>query len=340
MRTLKPKSWAAIACIALLFSCQKNNEEPPLPESKIYASSNTEGIITVFDVSELDEAEEDTFAVAYTDADGIYYESETDVLFQLDRSNNQVKAYQGFSTKETGAMLSPGLVSSVPAGVPAIFANGRGMAKSGGKIVVAVDADSLAGTANAFFVYTLTGNAIEFTSIYLSPFHLWGIHLEGSTLYAVQDNSDTLAVFHDFFAHANGSFVQPSMKVQIEGIVRTHGITYHKASDRMFLTDIGDAASDKDGAFHIIHGFSGKLSAAGNRGSIAASQQTRISGFNTYLGNPVDVAYEENNDLIFIAERANGGGRVLGFEGTVEGNAIPEFNQRLDGASAVHVYSE
>jgi len=50
----------------------------------------------------------------------------------------------------------------------------------------------------------------------------------------------------------------------------------------------------------------------------------------------VDLAYESTTDRIFVAERADGGGRVLGFNmPTASGNFFPSYNQPFAGASAI-----
>ncbi len=321
-----------------LSSCEKDRVIEYQPTSEVFVSSHTTGKLIVYNISELDEPREKIYPVEYSDAEGLYYDRETDILFQLDRTNNQLKGYTGFSTRVKGTPLTADLSSAVTGTIP--LENGREIAMSGNKIVVAANAEGTTNLLNAFFVFILDGGSLQYSGVYLSTINLHGIHLEENTLYAVQKDTDTLAVFENIFSKPLGNTINPDMSVRIEGITQAQGLTYHKPSDMMILTDIGSKSVNDDGAIQIITDFKAKLSAAGNKGTIAASQQSRISGFNTNLGNPVDVVYEENLNIIYVAENAHTGGRVIGFAGSANGNAIPEFNQRLDAASALAVYSE
>lgn len=109
----------------------------------------------------------------------------------------------------------------------------------------------------------------------------------------------------------------------------------------MVLTDIGDASSDSDGGLVIITDFTSTLNGTTDGGTIAMAAQARIEGNNTMLGNPVDVAYSEDSKMIFVAERANGGGRVLVYDYfSTNGNPSPAFSQDVAGASAVYYYED
>lgn len=99
----------------------------------------------------------------------------------------------------------------------------------------------------------------------------------------------------------------------------------------MILTDVGLGSEPADGALVIISDF---ISSAAD-GIISVDEQARIEGANTFLGNPVDVAYDEFSSMIFIAERANNGGRVLGFSLDDEGDVSPMYDEIYPGASAV-----
>jgi len=117
-------------------------------------------------------------------------------------------------------------------------------------------------------------------------------------------------------------------------MVRTHGITYDSVDDLMLLTDVGDAASATDGALVAIRNFT----AASADGVIDMSEQGRAKGGASMLGNPVDIAYDRDNGRVFVAERANGGGRVLGFKMPIlTGGIAPFYNELFAGASAIHL---
>ncbi|WP_241489679.1 hypothetical protein [Lacinutrix algicola] len=66
------------------------------------------------------------------------------------------------------------------------------------------------------------------------------------------------------------------------------------------------------------------------------SNQVRVAGSNTVLGNPVDVAYDGDTETVFIAEAANG--RILAFNNIGTGvDLTPAVNNPLASASAVHL---
>ena len=109
------------------------------------------------------------------------------------------------------------------------------------------------------------------------------------------------------------------------------------------MTDIGSADSDSDGAFHYIEDANSKIAAVENGGMLSVSEQVRVEGDNTFLGNPVDVVYDNESENIYIAEVANGGGRVLVFDDDdyeAGGNISPVVNNELDGANSLYFYVE
>ena len=110
----------------------------------------------------------------------------------------------------------------------------------------------------------------------------------------------------------------------------------------MILTDIGDASVDTDGAFHIISNFQSKFDAVADGGTLlVAGNQTRVAGSFTLLGNPVSADYDAVTNTVFIAERANGGGRILAFTNAdAGGNIGPDINNTFSGASSVYFYRE
>jgi hypothetical protein len=98
---------------------------------------------------------------------------------------------------------------------------------------------------------------------------------------------------------------------------------------------------DADGAFHIITNFDSKFNAVANGDTlIVANNQTRIAGSATLLGNPVAAEYDAASNTVFIAEAANGGGRVLAFSNAdAGGNITPSVNNSLASASSLYFYS-
>ena len=136
-------------------------------------------------------------------------------------------------------------------------------------------------------------------------------------------------VFENFFSNPNGSIL-PTKRVTIEGLVRTHGITFSAADNRMILTDVGSATSDSDGGIIVINDFSSKIAATPNMGTITMANQVRVYGPNSSLGNPVDVAYDNVTNNIFIAERLNAGGKVLTFALPMTTSDATPLNSRTE----------
>ncbi|MDC0716468.1 YncE family protein [Nannocystis bainbridge] len=102
--------------------------------------------------------------------------------------------------------------------------------------------------------------------------------------------------------------------------VNLHGIQYDPISKTLILTDVGDAMSDTDGAIFLI---ADADTAEGNV-VVAAS----ISGDQTHLGNPVDLAFDGTH--LYVAEKAQSRvlrySDILGFTGAnnVEEDAFIE----------------
>ncbi len=294
---------------------------------RLFASTNTGGNFTVLDVSDLTDVPSVMYNTTSPDADGIYYDNARKMVYQLSRTSSQVNAYTSESnfTKAGDAMLAFSSTSD--------FTNGREIAVSGNKLVVAEDVDS----ANQLVVYSIIDDGFQYEKTYMVPFDVWGIHLDGNTLYAVVDKTNKLAVFHDFFSHEAGA-VAADMMVGIEGVGRTHGLSYDAEHDTMFLTDIEDADNDADGAFHIITDFTAKAMKAGDGGTIALKDHRCVMGEKSMLGNPVDIAFDYNNQKIYIAERAKDGGMILAFDYPMSGgDAAPVFSLAYPGASAVYL---
>ncbi len=296
------------------------------PSYQVFVSSNTSGKVGVFNFTEDNSSSFRTFDVAGADSDGIYYNKEADVLYQLSRSKNVIQAYS--KVKENLDLnLSPVLTATSTSD----FTNGREIAVLGDKLVVAQDADASNGSVDRFIVYTISPTAITLDKAYDVNKALWGIHLDGNTLYAVEDVSDRVLRFDNFFDLPAG-MITPDQVVSIESMVRTHGITYDREGDVMILTDVAAATSPTDGAFTVIKNYNTKAS----DNVITEAEQIIVEGPLSLMGNPVDIAFDRPSNRIYIAERAKDGGRVLGFDmPSASGDAAPVFNEVFAGASAI-----
>ena len=295
--------------------------------SDFYVSSNTDSLVYVFQRLSDGSISTGTFEVMARDADGIYYDRDNDVLYQLNRTDNVINAYSNVqSTIMNGDALQLTATSSSD------FVNGREIAVMGDMLVVAQDASDANDMTNKLVVYQISANAIDYVKEHTVDINLWGIQFMGSDLVAIVDNSNMVAIYSDFLSQADGA-VTASQSIMVDGLVRTHGITYVMDQDMMILTDVGEASSAEDGAYFIIENFTASIA----DGVIAAEEQRVIAGDQTLLGNPVDIAYDPYDGMIFVAERANGGGRVLGFNFSDMGNIAPSFNMMVPGASAIYL---
>ena len=269
-----------------------------------------------------------TLMTTTTAAEGIYYNADTDMLVQGSRSALQLEAYSTVGALINGVSVVPAFTSSADLESP------RELAVSGTSYVVADNG------SNQFFVYENSGSGFSLTNTFEVPFPVWGITFKGDDLYAVVDTTGDLAVFYDFLSNATSGVIRPSKRITIEGIVRTHGITYDGSDDVMILTDIGDAAdANTDGGFHVISDFSSKFDALSDGELLPIGMQVRVAGASTFMGNPIDVAYDSETDAVYISEIGNG--KVLGFTSIGSGGDLtPSFNKDLMSASSIYFSSD
>ena len=303
------------------------------PELKLVTSSNTTGKISFVDLLSTNSSVF-SFSVNGTDNDGIYYNSFSDEIILASRTNNRLETYSGLKngveTNTDNLMLS-NFSSNMD------FTNAREIAISGDKIIVTQDQATINNDTNKFLVYQKTTSGYNLINEYTLDFKIWGIHAEGTTLYAVADLTSDILVFENFFSLASGT-IMPTKRVTIEGLTRTHGITYSANDDVMILTDVASAADATDGGLIVINNFTTVLNSTSNMGTIAMSNQKRIYGASSTLGNPVDVAYDYVTNVIYVAERANGGGKVLTFNiPTASGDVAPVDSRAEAGVAAVYL---
>jgi hypothetical protein len=320
---------------ATFMSCDNDDDDNKASLSTyLFASNNSNGNITTYDVSDVNSIMSKTLVTTSTAADGIYYDKQNDVVVQASRSNLSLEGYSNVSLSMGGASIAVGINGSADMTSP------REVAVNGNFYVVAdnADADGDANTPDGkLYIYSKSGNNFTLRNVITTDFKLWGITFDGNDLYAVVDATNQLAIYTNFLSNTTNATVSASKRIAIEGIVRTHGLTYDAMSDVMVLTDIASAANTQDdGGFHVIENFTSKFNNTANGGTLALTQQTRVAGSATLLGNPVDVAYDYATKTVFIAEAGNGGGRILAFNNIASGgNIAPVVNNDLAAASSV-----
>ncbi len=330
-----------LAAGTMMISCSDDDSmgRTPVETSEtahLYATSHN-GSVTRYDINN---GETTSYETSSDDAEGIYYDGDDDSFTIVSRSSASLESYLDIGGLETGVDLNLSLDLSSSSDLQ----SPRDIAVNGNIYVVADNADVDGDDTTAdgrFFIYTKTSSGFELRNVVSVDFKVWGIEFVDNDLYAVVDATNMLAVFTNFSStYMTDMEASASKTVEVEGIVRTHGLDYDGGT--MIMTDIGDAASDSDGGFHVITNFDSKFNATMDGGMISIEDQMRVSGGNTNLGNPVNVVYDSNYDAVFIAEVANGGGRVLAFSdvSTTSGNRSPQINNSLSGASAVYFYTE
>lgn len=324
---------SVLACS--LLSCSDDDTMTQMSDSelKLVTSSNTTGMISFTNLL-LVNPDPISLTVNGTDNDGIFYDSTSDELILASRTNNRLELYSGL--KNSVVMNSDNLLLS-NFSLATEFTNPREIAVVGDKVVVTQDQATINGDTNKLLVYQKTTTGFNLLNEYTLDFKVWGIHFNGNDLYAVADLTSDVVIFNNFFSMASGT-VTPSKRVTIEGLTRTHGITYSSEDNVMILTDVASAADATDGGLVIISNFTSVLSSTQNMGTIAMNNQVRLYGSNTTLGNPVDVAYDYVSNRIYVAERANGGGNVLTFTFPTSSGNIAPINSRSElGVAAVYL---
>ncbi|PHQ30372.1 hypothetical protein [Leeuwenhoekiella nanhaiensis] len=323
--------------IFALTSCSDDDSDDMMQEevsANLYATSHANGDVTRYNLTTNSVT---TISTSASDAEGIYYSPDDDSFTLASRGMTQtsLQTYVGISDIITATINLTVDISSQP-----VLQNPRDLAVNGNFYVVA---DSQNANAGRFFVFEKSNGSLTLSRTITTDFSVWGIEFIGNDLYAVVDNTNELAVFTNFLSsNTADATVSASKRIAIEGIGRTHGIAFDGGT--LIMSDIAAASgpgADTDGGFHVITNFMSKFNAVANGGTLAVGQQIRYAGAATMMGNPVNVEYDAASDTVYVAELANGGGRVLAF-GNVStaggGNATPAINNSLSGVSSLYFY--
>ncbi|MEL1240201.1 hypothetical protein [Flavobacterium flavipallidum] len=325
-----------ISCIVIaltISSCSNDNVMMYTPELTMVTSSNTSGKVTYVDLLK-SPTMVSSFMISSLDAEGISYDSNADNIIVASRTNNRLEAYSGVKNAVSTGATTLNLAFS---GSNLDFTNARETAVSGDIVVVAQDQLASNGLVNKLLVYQKSEMGFTLLKSFTTDFKLWGIHMEGNDLYAVADLTSDIVYFKNFMSNSSGT-ISATKRITIEGLVRTHGITYSAKDDLMVLTDVGSAASDSDGGLVYIKKFKSVFASTANMGTIAMSNQIRIYGTNSQLGNPVDVAYDHVTNTTYVAERLNGGGKVMSFSmPTMSSDATPMNVRAEAGVTSIFV---
>ena len=326
----------ALALTAI--SCSNDDDGgggEPLPNvilSTVFATSNTANSIVAYNFT-TNGILTSTYSTSSNDNEGLYYDLDDDELSVVSRSQSVINSYSNVENTGNGNNLNLFLSSDT------VLESPRDIAVKDEFYIVSDNAD-VDGDPNTddgrFFIFTRDASGYTLRNIVTVNYAVWGIQLIGNDLYTVVDKTADVAVLKNFITtYTTDVTATPDKQITIEGITRTHGIAENGGV--VILTDIGDAGNDVDGGFHLIGGFISKFNAIPDGGTLPiAGNQLRVSGALTEMGNPVSVEYDNPSRTVFIAERANGGGKVLFFNNIeAGGNLIPNLSSPFSGASSL-----
>jgi len=118
----------------------------------------------------------------------------------------------------------------------------------------------------------------------------------GDRLYVAGTNG-SVAVYDGFLADQGASGPARFIELSYEGgdSVNLHGIAYDAATDTLLVSDVGDTMAADDGVVFVV--------ADASTADGAVEAQAAITGDQTKLGNPVDLAFDGAN--LYIAEKSN-----------------------------------
>jgi hypothetical protein len=299
----------------------------------LYTGSNTSGKINLLDLSPMNNISSKSFQSSTSDTDALRYDPITGRLFEASRSAHNVLVFENINNSASGSPLALSLRSDVE------VENARDIFLSGDKIIVSADAVGPRNT-NKFSVYETTGGALQLVNIFETGYQHWGIFLLGNTLYAGMANSNSIAVYKNFFSKKSGTLTADDIFF-VEGAKSLRGITYDEAEDKLFLADVVNPLDDSDGAIHTIKNFLVVYSGIGRFGEIKAVDVKTVSCFNSMLGNPVDLEYDNTGKVLYVADRSATGGMALGFKGSTDGGyKLPLIQKPVSGTSSIHLNVE
>lgn len=166
----------------------------------------------------------------------------------------------------------------------------------------------------------------------------WDVAYDGISdrLYAAMTNG-TVAVYDNFISRAtlaglgsiNLTDAHPTRTITPGAVtggvsskiaVNLHGIAFNRESNQLVLSDVGSADSDSDGSLYVINDARTASDTASGGGPAIVVPSRTITGAATLLGNPVDVLLRSDGNL-YVAEKANGGGQILVFNGILGGSS-------------------
>lgn len=159
------------------------------------------------------------------------------------------------------------------------------------------------------FDANITGDTPPAFSVELGGDIPWDVAYDDPSdrLFVAVTNGNVL-VFDGFLAEQGGSGPTRVISPTFDGgeSINLHGIAYDAASDKLIVSDVGDAMVADDGFIFII--------ADASTAEDVVEVQAAIGGDQTKLGNPVDLVFDGAN--VYVAEKANSS--VLRYDGVLD----------------------
>lgn len=327
---------ALLAGVTLISSCSTDDYVEggggapiiPIVRSTLYAASNASGTIGVYDFTPQG-VDARTHEISSNKNDGIYYDKGADELIVGSIAQRGINIYGNVKSTPGGGDLYLEMSSNTAIRDPHDIAMKDNM-----YIVSDGELDTDEGR---FYVFERNEEGLQLRNIVTVEYDVWGIYLLGDDLYSVVANTGDVAVFKNFLStYTTDVVATPNKRITLEGIQNIRGIT---ADDGFFLfTDVGEVSNPSDGAFHMINGFVQLFNAAEDGGVLPLiGNQVRVSGHMTKLGDPLDIAYDNQSKIVFVAENIKEGGAVLLFPNVEAGGELPpNAAYSLKGASSVY----
>ena len=166
----------------------------------------------------------------------------------------------------------------------------------------------------------------------------WDVHFNTDTNLLFAAGVDGFVSVYNVFGPGDAPFDRfQVMDVNGNPATNNHGITYDSESETLIVSDVGDAGSATDGSINVLN-YNPLDRLIGESTDTAIMARATYMGDNTMLGNPVDLS--GSNDGVFVAEKANGGGRILRFANVLTAtgmlNVAPDaMNSTVKGAESV-----
>lgn len=269
--------------------------------SSVTITGGTESFTTLENI-QVDAAGNGYVSFDVTDGTSV---TDTGILVVSDVANRQDTALDLVSRDRVISGVSTRITS--PRGVEIVASRGAVIVADLGSSVVGpslvVLSTSADGDVTPIFTVSDTGTAA-----------IWDMDYDPATdrLYAAGTAGDVL-VYDNFFASGVNATPARTIRPSTAGTVSNmHGIAHDSATDTLIVTDVGSVSDFADGS---IYTFEFASTATGN-----LAPKATISGVNTELGNPVDLAFDGTD--VYIAEQLNN--QVLIYRGVLSRTGLVE----------------